>query len=426
MKNSYLLVGASVYDNSRFRLADIWVEDGRIRQIGGTAPDVEATVINLTGKYIVPGFVDVHVHLREPGYEYKETIATGTAAAASAGYTAVCPMPNLNPAPDTPETMQIQLGRIRETAIIKVYPYASITRGQKGTGELVDFKALSPQVGFSDDGRGVQSEDLMRQAMREAAAHDQIIVAHCEDETLLRNGYIHDGNYALSHHHRGICSESEWTQVARDSILSQETGCRYHVCHVSTKESVAIIRQAKVSGTRISCETAPHYLLLCDDDLQEDGRFKMNPPLRTAADRAALIAAIQDGTIDVIATDHAPHSAEEKAKGLAGSSFGIVGLETAFPTLYTHLVMKGVISLERLIELMCINPRRIFRLDGYLQAGQPADLAVLDLEARYCINPEKFLSKGRSTPFAGWQVQGCNVMTMVNGIIVYNKEQDIQ
>ena len=395
------------------------VEGGRRAAAGEPRPGDR--VVDLGGRHLVPGLVDVHVHLREPGFPQKETIATGTAAAARGVYTTVCSMPNLNPAPDTPATLGEQLEIIRRDAVVRVKPYGTITMGQRGCGELVDFDALAPDVvGFSDDGRGVQEEALMREAMRRVARTGRPVVAHCEVEALLDKGYIHDGGYCRAHGHRGISSESEWRQVERDIRLAAETGCRYHVCHVSTKESVDLVRQARAKGLKVSCETAPHYLLLCDEDLQEEGRFKMNPPLRSRADRRALLEGIADGTIEVIATDHAPHTAAEKARGLAGSAMGIVGLETAFPLLYKYLVLKGVITLEKLIALMSANPRRIFALEGGVEEGDAADFAVLDLGAEYAVDPGTFLSKGRATPFAGWKVQGRAVLTVVGGKEVYN------
>ncbi len=350
----------------------------------------------------IPALVDLHVHFREPGFSYKETIATGSAAARAAGYSDVFTMPNLNPAPDSIEHLQEQTYIIKKDAVINVHPYASITIGQKGTGELVDFAALAPYVkGFSDDGRGVQSEDLMREAMIRCKAAGSMIVAHCEVNSLLHGGYIHDGEYAAAHGHRGICSESEWAEIERDIRLVEETGCPLHICHISTKESVELIRQAKAKGLPVTCETAPHYLLLSDKDLQEDGCWKMNPPLRAEADKEALIAGIQDGTIDCIATDHAPHSAEEKSRGLLQSAFGIVGIETAFPLLYTYLVKTNVISLEKLGEIMSLNPRKIMNLPI-----ESAPQVQFDLNASYTINPDTFLSLGKSTPFAGWKVFG--------------------
>lgn len=414
-----LYTNAVIYDGSRFAAGEFAVDGGRIVPAGGIA----GRVVDLGGRHVVPGLVDVHVHLREPGFSQKETIATGTAAAACGGYTTVCPMPNLNPAPDAPGTFRVQADIIRRDAVVRVLPYGCITMGQRGAGELVDFETLAPWVvGFSDDGRGVQSDGLMEEAMRRAARAGKPIVAHCEVDDLLRGGYIHDGGYCRAHGHRGICSESEWKQVERDIALAEKTGCQYHVCHVSTRESVELVRQAKARGVRVSCETAPHYLLLCDEDLQEDGRFKMNPPLRSRADREALVAGIVDGTIEVVATDHAPHTAEEKSRGLAGSAMGIVGLECAFPLLYKYMVLPGVITLERLVALMADNPRRIFGLGGGLHLGDEADFTVLDLAAEYAIDPATFRSKGRATPFAGWKVQGRAAMTVVGGQVVYTDE----
>ena len=369
-----------------------------------------------SSKYtILPGFCDVHVHFREPGFSYKETISSGCKAAAHGGYTTVCSMPNLNPVPDTLEHLQSQSDIIQKDASIHVYPYGAITMEEKGEG-LSAMEEMAPFViAFSDDGRGVQSADLMREAMQRARALGRIITAHCEDNSLLEGGYIHKGAYAKAHGHKGICSESEWKQIERDIALVKETGCAYHVCHISTKESVALIRQAKKEGVDITCETAPHYLLLNEDDLREDGAFKMNPPLRSADDQQALIEGIQDGTIDMIATDHAPHSAEEKAKGLQGSSFGIVGLETAFPLLYTYLVKKEVITLENLVDLLVTNPRKRFGItdeDSY---------SVWDLNEEYEIDPQEFLSQGKATPFAGKKVSGRCYFTVCNGKIVYNR-----
>ena len=365
-------------------------------------------------RYVLfPGFCDVHVHLREPGFSYKETIATGTKAAARGGYTAVCTMPNLNPVPDDAETLKIQQDIIASDAVINVYPYGAITKGERGE-ELADLQGIADgTIAFSDDGRGVQSAEMMKDAMVVAKELGKLIVAHCEDNELLHGGYIHDGEYAKAHGHRGICSESEWKQVERDIALAEETDAGYHVCHISTKESVELVRNAKVRGVNVSCETAPHYLMLDDSMLEEDGRFKMNPPVRSAADRAALIEGIKDGTIEMIATDHAPHSAEEKAKGLEKSAFGIVGIETAFPLLYTELVKKGVISMEKLIDLLVYSPRRRFGI------SLENDFCIWDLEDEYAIDPEEFLSKGRATPFEGWKVNGRCKLTVVDGRIVY-------
>ena len=365
-------------------------------------------------KYIVfPGFCDVHVHFREPGFSYKETIRSGCAAAARGGYTAVCTMPNLSPVPDSGENLKVQTDLIKRDAFIHVLPYGAITVGEKGE-ELSDLEAMAPDVvAFSDDGRGVQNDDMMLEAMRRAKALGKMIVAHCEVNSLLHGGYIHDGEYARAHGHRGICSESEYAQIERDLKLVRETGCAYHVCHISAKESVELIRRAKAEGLDVSCETAPHYLLLDDSMLQEEGRFKMNPPIRDKADREALIRGILDGTIDMIATDHAPHSAGEKSRGLEKSAFGIVGLETAFPLLYTGLVKTGIISLEKLVELLSIRPRQRFRIP----LGN--DFCLWDLESSYIIDPERFASLGRATPFAGMSVQGRCVLTAYQGRAVY-------
>ena len=373
------------------------------------------SVFNCDKYFIFPGFCDVHVHFREPGFSYKETILTGSKAAARGGYTAVCTMPNLNPVPDSVEHLAKQLKIIEDDAVIHVYPYGAITVGQKGE-ELSDLSGMASNViAFSDDGRGVQSDDMMRDAMMRAKALGKMIVAHCEVNSLLRGGYIHDGEYAKAHGHRGICSESEYLQIARDIELVKEIGCAYHVCHISTKESVDIIRKAKAEGVNITCETGPHYLVMDDGCLQEDGRFKMNPPLRSEADRLALIEGIKDGTIDMIATDHAPHSAEEKSKGLEGSAFGIVGLETAFPVMYTRLVLTGVITLEKLIELLSDNARKRFNIP----LGN--DFSVWKLDEEIIVNPDEFLSKGKSTPFAGEKLFGECMLTVCDGKIVYSK-----
>lgn len=369
-------------------------------------------------KYIiVPGLCDVHVHFREPGFSYKETIASGSAAAAHGGYTAVCTMPNLSPVPDSAEHLQVQLDAIERGAAIKVLPYGAITVGEKGE-KLADMEAMSDKVcAFSDDGKGVQNDEMMREAMTAAKRLGKIIAAHCEDNSLLFGGYIHDGEYARMHGHRGISSASEYKQIERDLRLAEETGCAYHVCHISTKESVELIRQAKAHGVNVTCETAPHYLVLCDEDMQEDGRFKMNPPLRSCEDKQALIEGIKDGTIDMIATDHAPHSAEEKGRGLEKSLMGVVGLETAFPVLYTELVMKNIITLDRLVELMSFKPKERFGIDTN------NDFAVFDISEAYKIDPEDFLSMGRATPFAGREVLGRCLLTVHNGKVVYKAEE---
>ncbi len=422
----YLLTGGYVFLKDRFVRADVSICNGRIEAIGNTANAGSFDrVFVLNDRYIVPGFVDVHVHLREPGFSYKETIATGTKAAVAGGYTAVLSMPNLNPVPDTPEHLALQTDIIQKDAVVRVYPYGAITQGRKGD-VLVDFAAMQDAVAFSDDGTGVQNRQVMQQAMQKIAATGKILAAHCEDESLLRGGYIHDGAYAKAHGHLGICSESEWGQVARDIALVRQTGVKYHVCHVSAKETVELVRAAKKEGLPVTCETGPHYLTLTDSDLQEQGRFKMNPPLRGAEDRAALIEGLLDGTVDCIATDHAPHSAEEKSKGLAGSLMGVVGLETAFGVLYTHLVKPGILSLETLIDRMCIRPRRIFGLPaGEIAPGAPADLAVLDLGTAYRVDPDKFVSMGKATPFAGMPLLGQNTLTFVGGTPVWQKEEDL-
>lgn len=418
-----LIRNAVVYTGGVFKNSDVLIEDSKIHSLGNSIScDGADRVFDFNFKYfLIPGFVDVHVHLREPGFSYKETIKSGTSAAARAGYTAVCSMPNLNPVPDCEENIQKQLDIIEKDAVIDVFPFASITKGRLGRGECVEFSSLKDKaIGFSDDGTGVQTGELMKEAMEKCAKEDFIISAHCEVNDLLKGGYIHDGEYCKAHNHKGICSESEWAQIERDCKLAEETGCRYHVCHISTKESVDIIRKAKARGVKVTCETAPHYLTMCDEDLQEDGRFKMNPPLRSKEDMKALIEGVLDSTIDVIATDHAPHSREEKSKGLEKSAMGVVGLETAFPVLYTKLVKTGVIMLEKLIEMMSVTPRKIFNIEGgEIKAGAPADLCVLDLEKKWTVDPEKFVTMGRATPFEGWELYGENVMTLKRGEIVY-------
>ncbi len=371
-----------------------------------------------TDRYsLFPGFCDVHVHFREPGFSYKETMKTGSLAAAAGGYTHVCTMPNLNPVPDSVEHLQIQLEAIRKDACIHVYPYGAITVGEQGQA-MADLEGMAANViGFSDDGRGVQSDDMMRQAMLRAKALGKMIVAHCEVNDLLRGGYIHDGEYAKAHGHRGICSESEWKQIERDLKLVKETGCKYHVCHISTKESVELIRKAKAEGIDVTCETGPHYLVMDDMDLQENGRFKMNPPLRSKEDKEALVQGIIDGTIDMIATDHAPHSAQEKSKGLEKSAFGVVGIETAFPVMYTYFVKPGIITMERLKELLVTNARERF--------GIPLDdsWSLWDLNAEYAVDPANFRSMGKATPFEGWKLFGKCMLTVCDGTVVY---RDIQ
>lgn len=417
----FVIKGCEVFTDGRFVPSDVEVDGGIVSRVEpGIVPAQGIPVFNFDNCRVVPGLVDVHVHLREPGFSYKETMATGTAAAARGGYTAVCAMPNLNPVPDSAEHLAAELEAIRRGASVAVYPYGALTVGERGE-EMADIAALAGSVAaFSDDGRGVQSADMMRECMRAVAGTGKILAAHCEVNALLNGGYIHDGEYARAHGHRGICSESEWREVERDLSLAAETGCAFHVCHVSTKESVELIRQAKRRGVDVTAETAPHYLLLTDADLQEDGRFKMNPPLRGEADRAALIEALLDGTIDMIATDHAPHSAEEKSRGLEKSAMGVVGLECAFAVLYTGLVETGVLTLERLTELMSCAPARRFKLPGgEIKAGSPANLAVFDTDTEYTIDPAEFASMGRATPFEGWRVKGKCLMTVCAGRTVW-------
>ena len=412
-----------------FRNATVWTQngfakqdaifDGRVLSFSvsqNAAVSVSDTPV-FSNCLILPGFCDVHVHLREPGFCYKETVASGTASAARGGHTAICSMPNLNPVPDSKQHLNVQLDAIKKDAKIAVYPYGALTVGEAGA-VMADLDGMAPDaIAFSDDGRGVQDEQMMRDLMLRAKRLGKMVVAHCEDNSLLRGGYIHDGVYAKEHGHCGICSESEWGPIARDLKLAKETGCAYHVCHISTKESVDLIRAAKREGVNVTCETAPHYLVLCDEDLQEEGRFKMNPPLRSAADRDALIEGILDGTIDMIATDHAPHSAEEKARGLEKSAFGIVGLETAFPIMYTEFVKTGRMTLERLVELMCINPRKRFGISSDI------GYTVWNVEKEYSINPDDFATLGRATPFEGRGVFGENLLTVYNGRVVYSKQK---
>lgn len=408
--------GVMAFVEGRFVPSDMIIDDGRIVSVSPAAKPLSAPSL-----YAMPGFTDVHVHLREPGFSYKETIRTGALAAARGGYTTVCAMPNLNPVPDSAAHLRAQLNIIERDAAIDVRPYGAITVGEAGEA-LSDMDDMAGNVvAFSDDGHGVQSNAMMRTAMEKAKSLGKLIAAHCEDNRLLHGGCIHDGAWARAHGFKGICSESEWGQIARDLELVRETGCGYHVCHISTKESVALIRKAKAEGLNVSCETAPHYLLLTEEDLQDEGRFKMNPPVRERADREALLEGLMDGTIDMIATDHAPHSAEEKARGLAGSAMGIVGLETAFPLLYTNLVKKQkLITLEKLVHLMSAAPARRFGLESALRTGAPANLALWDLDAEYAIDPNAFASMGRATPFAGWKVNGACVETICHGMTVWH------
>ena len=403
-----VLNNAQVFRSGVFSRSSVSISLGNGVSRGGTISTMDASSF-----VILPGFVDVHVHLREPGFSYKETIRTGSLAAAHGGYTTVCAMPNLNPVPDSMETLQPELDAIQKDAVIRVLPYGAITKGEQG-GELADLDAMAPYVvAFSDDGKGVQDRDMMCRAMLEAKRLGKLIVAHCEDNSLLRGGYIHDGAYAKAHGHRGICSESEWGPIARDLELAAKTGCGYHVCHISTRQSVDLIRQAKKSGVDVTCETGPHYLTMDDSLLQEDGRFKMNPPLRSPEDREALLEGLLDGTVDMIATDHAPHSAEEKARGLEKSAFGVVGLETAFPILYTYLVRTGFLTPEALIDKLVWNPRKRFAIP------MGNDFSVWDLDAQYAIDPADFLSQGKATPFAGWNVHGKCMATFHDGQAVY-------
>ena len=419
----FILKGGKVYIDGKFKKQDIRVSDGRIADVSDCICSDGLRVISCENMNIFPGLADVHVHLREPGFSYKETIETGTKACAHGGYTLVCSMPNLNPTPDSLENLQIQLDAIDKDAVIDVRPYGTITVGEKGE-TLSDMEAMAPYVaGFSDDGRGVQNPKLMRQAMVKAKSLGKMIVAHCEDNSLLNGGYIHDGEYAKSHGHKGICSESEYGPIARDLKLVEETGCSYHVCHISTKESVEIIRQAKAKGIDVTCETGPHYLVLSDKDLQENARFKMNPPLRSEEDRKALVEGVLDGTIDMIATDHAPHSAEEKSRGLKDSMMGVVGIETAFSVMYSHFVKTGLITLEKLVEIMSVNPCRRFGFENGIKVGEKANLTVFDLNEKYTVNPDEFLSKGRSTPFEGAELNAKCVLTVSDGEIVYSTEE---
>ena len=421
MREIYKKANCYLDETKSFSKVDILVEEGKIIEISKSIAEKEGDKIyNLEGMTIIPGLVDVHVHMREPGFSHKETMKSGTMAAARGGFTCILPMPNLKPAPDSDENLRIQEEIIKRDAIIDVRPLGTITKEQMGKGELIDFDSLKDRVSaFSDDGRGVQSEELMEEAMRRCAKINKAIVAHCEVDELVKNGYIHDGEYCKKHNHRGICSESEYLQVERDILLAEKTSCQYHVCHVSTKESVELIREGKKKGLRVSGETAPHYLLLTDMEIEEDGRFKMNPPIRSKADQEALIRGILDGTIECIATDHAPHSKEEKSRGLRLSMMGIVGLETSFPLMYRYFVANKIMSLEHLIDLMSNNPRRLFGIDGGIAIGKEANFSIWDLNAIYKVDPEEFLSMGRATPFKDWAVQGRCVSTIYKGKEVY-------
>lgn len=415
-----LIKGCNVFIDGRFVPSDVEVQGGIVSRVEpAVVPNSGVPVFNYSG-IVVPGLVDVHVHLREPGFSFKETMETGTAAAARGGYTAVCAMPNLNPVPDSAEHLAVELEAIRRGAKVRVYPYGSLTVGERGL-EMADISAMADAaVAYSDDGRGVQDEDMMRECMRAVAATGKLLAAHCEVDSLLKGGYIHDGAYARAHGHRGICSESEWREVERDIRLAEETGCAFHVCHVSTKESVRLVREARARGVNVTAETAPHYLLLTEEDLQEDGRFKMNPPLRARADRDALIEGLLDGTIGMIATDHAPHTQKEKSRGLEKSPMGVVGLECAFPVLFTGLVEKGVITLEKLVELMSSAPAKRFGIPGgEIEVGKPANLAVFDIDTEHTIDSSEFASMGRATPFEGWRVRGKCLMTVCAGRTVW-------
>ena len=417
-----LLKNATVFVNGKFEKCDVEVTNETITKV---APSIEGeafdVIYDLQNLYLLPGLIDVHTHLREPGFIYKETIKTGSFAGAKGGYTSIAAMPNLNPTPDCYENLKLELDAIEKDAQINVYPYGTITKGENGE-ELANFEEMKDYViAFSDDGKGVQSEQMMEYAMKEAKKVGKAIVAHCEDNSLLKGGYIHDGEYAKLHGHKGICSESEWGPIKRDIELARKTGCHYHVCHISTKESVEIIRKAKSEGVHITCETGPHYLTLNDMQIKEEGRFKMNPPIRSEEDRKALVEGIKDGTIDMIITDHAPHSKEEKSKGLSGSAMGVVGLEVAFPVLYTNLVKTGVITLEKLLELMNTNPRNIFKIGTEIKVGEKADLTVYDLEENYNIDSSTFVSMGKATPFDGNNVYGKCKMTLCAGKEIFNE-----
>ena len=410
-----LFRNANVYMNGGFKKQDMLIDGATLSVFTGDVSRIDFPVFDNIA--VFPGFCDVHVHFREPGFSYKETVASGSSAAARGGYTAVCTMPNLIPPPDSPKNLKIQTDIIERDSVIAVYPYGTITKGQMGK-ELSDMEGMKDSViGYSDDGKGIQTEELMLAAMEKAHSLGKMIVAHCEDNSLLRGGYIHDGEYAKAHGHRGICSESEFGQIARDLELVKKSGCKYHVCHISTKESVDIIRRAKSEGVDVTCETGPHYLVLNDGDLLEDGRFKMNPPIRSESDRLALVEGIKDGTVDMIATDHAPHSAEEKSRGLEKSNMGVVGIETAFPVAYTYLVKTGIITLEKLVELLSVKPRERFGIESDI------GFTVFDLSDEYEINTDEFLSMGKSTPFEGMKVCGRCLLTVYNGKTVYESER---
>lgn len=416
-----LLKNGTVYYQGKMQKVDVLIQNGVVCKIDRDIQADACPVIDSSKFNIIPGLADVHVHLREPGFSYKETILTGTKAAAKGGFTLVAAMPNLNPVPDSAEHLKIELDRIEKNRVIKVLPYGSITVGEKGK-ELRDMAGMAKDViAFSDDGKGVQNSEMMEKAMTVAKELNKPIVAHCEVESLLNGGYIHDGEYAKLHGHKGISSASEYEEVIRDINLSEKTGCQFHACHISTKESVDAIRQAKAKGLKVSGETGPHYLAFTDMDLQESGSWKMNPPIRSEEDRQALIKGVQDGTIECIITDHAPHSREEKSKGLAGSSMGVVGLETSFAAVNTYMVEKGYISFEKLVEVMSINPRKIFGLESGIQIGKPADITIVDPKAKWVVNPEEFISMGKATPFAGKTLTGKVIATIYNSDFAYSE-----
>ncbi|MBQ3865036.1 MAG: dihydroorotase [Clostridia bacterium] len=424
-----LLQGANVFAQNQLQEADVLLQEGRVVSVQRGIPvSASDRVVSLSDSFVItPGFADVHVHLREPGFSYKETIRTGTMAGAAAGYTDLCAMPNLDPVPDTPDHLRVQLDCIQKDALVHVYPYGALTLGRKGMGECADYAGMLDHViGFSDDGSGIQDEGLMLEIMNRIRPLGKPIAAHCEYNHLLNGGYIHDGQYAHEHGHRGISSASEYEMIDRDLRLVEKTGCRYHVCHVSARESVELIRQAKRKGLPVTCETGPHYLLLSDQDLREEGRFKMNPPLRSPEDRDALLNGLADGTIDVIATDHAPHSREEKAKGLSDSAMGITGLETAFPVLYTKLVKTGLFSLEFLLDKMITAPRKIFGIPERFREGEWMEGNLLDLDASYTIDADSFLSMGKATPFDGWAVSGKNRATWIHGNVVWTDREELK
>lgn len=404
-------------------LGSILIESGVVRAIGELPVPADAEVIDARGATAIPGLVDVHVHFREPGFEYKETIATGSRAAAAGGFTSVCTMPNLKPAPDTLVNLRKQLDSIKLTSAIETLPYATITMKRMGQ-ELTDYAKLAPYVcGFSDDGTGIDSAEVMEEAMRRIARTGKVLAEHCEVRDLVRGGCIHQGDYAREHNHPGICSESEWREVERNIELAARTGCRLHICHVSTRESVELIRRGKARGIDVTAETGAHYIAFSDRDLREEGRFKMNPPLRSPEDKEALIRGIQDGTIDCIASDHAPHSAEEKSRGLKGSAMGVTGIELSLPAMYTFAVLPGLITFERMIEMMAVNPRRIFGIKGGLEAGQRADVTLVDFDTPFTVDPDRFLSKGKATPFAGLQLRGRTLCTIAAGSIAYRADE---